>query len=172
MSKIKLKRGVAESVLAKILWHRGVRYRLNYRALAGSPDIAITKHKVAVFIDGEFWHGQDWENRKPRLKRNREYWIEKIEENMARDKRNDATLTDAGWSVIRFWEKEIIKDADACANAVIAEISVRVATSHYPDNILKLLNSASTADMASTASTAAVAESSVAYKVSNSLDSK
>jgi len=85
MSRVKLKRGVAETMLAKTLWHRGIRYRLNYRALAGSPDIAITIHKVAVFVDGEFWHGHDWENRKLRLNRNREYWIEKIEENMVRD---------------------------------------------------------------------------------------
>jgi len=167
MSKVKLKRGVAETILAKTLWHRGVRYRLNFRALSGSPDIAITKHKVAVFIDGEFWHGQDWESRKLRLNRNREYWIEKIEENMARDKRNDATLMDAGWYVIRFWEKEILRDVDACADAVIAEITKRVETSHYPDNILKL-DSASTVDMVSTA----VAESSVAYKVSDKKDSK
>ena len=167
MSKVKLKRGIAEMMLAKTLWHRGVRYRLNFRALAGSPDIAITKYKVAVFIDGEFWHGQDWENRKPRLKRNREYWIEKIEENMARDIRNDAILTATGWSVIRFWEKEVLKNVDACANAVIAVISTRYGASHYPNNILEM-HSASAIDKAATA----VAESSVAYKVSNSLDSK
>ena len=89
MSKIKLKGGKAETILAKALWQQGYRYRKNDKRLPGSPDIAILKHHIAVFVDGEFWHGKDWETRKERLKRNREYWIEKIEENMARDLRND-----------------------------------------------------------------------------------
>ena len=85
MSKVKLKNGVAESLLAKTLWHQGIRYRRNYKKLPGSPDIAITAKKVAIFVDGEFWHGHDWANKREKLKSNREYWIEKIEENMARD---------------------------------------------------------------------------------------
>ena len=97
MSKVKLKGGKAETLLAKSLWHQGYRYRKNDKKLPGSPDIAILKHRIAVFIDGEFWHGKDWENRKVRLKNNREYWIEKIEENMARDLRNDQLLTQAGY---------------------------------------------------------------------------
>ena len=85
MSKVKLKNSDAEKLLAKRLWHLGYRYRKNDKRLPGSPDIAILKHRVAIFVDGEFWHGKDWDIRKSRLKRNREYWIEKIEENMARD---------------------------------------------------------------------------------------
>ena len=92
MANVSLKGGPSETALAKILWNKGIRYRKNYKALPGSPDIAITKYKVAVFVDGEFWHGEDWENRKKKLKRNREYWIEKIEENISRDKRNDMIL--------------------------------------------------------------------------------
>ena len=83
MGQVHLKGGKAETTLAKALWHEGYRYRRNYKKLPGSPDIAITKYKVAIFVDGEFWHGQDWENRKAKLKSNREYWIEKIEENRA-----------------------------------------------------------------------------------------
>ena len=79
MSRVHLKKGKAETMLAKALWHRGVRYRLNYKALPGSPDIAITKFRIAVFVDGEFWHGFDWDNRKAKLKSNRDYWIAKIE---------------------------------------------------------------------------------------------
>ena len=75
MSKVKLKGGKAETALAKVLWQRGYRYRRNDKRLPGSPDIAILKYQIAVFIDGEFWHGKDWEIRKDRLKRNREYWI-------------------------------------------------------------------------------------------------
>lgn len=118
MSKVKLKGGKAETLLAKALWHQGYRYRKNDKSLPGSPDIAILKHRIAVFIDGEFWHGKDWENRKTRLKSNREYWIEKIEENMARDLRNDQLLAQAGWTPIHFWEKEVMKNLATC----VAEI--------------------------------------------------
>lgn len=122
MANVRLKKGKAETLLAKTLWHKGIRYRLNYRKLPGSPDIAITKHKIAIFIDGEFWHGYDWENRKPRLKSNREYWIEKIEENMARDNRNNELLTADGWAVLHFWEKEVLKNTDECVAAVLKHI--------------------------------------------------
>ncbi len=114
MSKVKLKGGKAETLLAKALWHKGYRYRKNDKKLPGSPDIVILKHRIVVFVDGEFWHGKDWETRKGRLKRNREYWIEKIEENMARDLRNDQLLTQAGWTPIHFWEKEVMKNLPAC----------------------------------------------------------
>ena len=76
-----------------------------------------------MFVDGEFWHGKDWETRKPRLNRNREYWIQKIEENMDRDRRNDRDLTAMGWQVVRFWEKDVKKDPDRCAGTVIAMIA-------------------------------------------------
>lgn len=118
MSRVKLKGGKAETLLAKALWHQGYRYRKNDKKLPGSPDIAILKYHIAVFVDGEFWHGQNWEERKKRLKSNREYWIEKIEENMARDVRNDQLLTQAGWTPVHFWEKEVMKDLPVC----VAEI--------------------------------------------------
>ena len=118
MSRVKLKGGKAETALAKALWHEGIRYRKNYRKLPGSPDIAITKYKVAVFVDGEFWHGFDWENRKGKLKSNREYWIEKIEENMARDKRNDKILKSNGWMPIHFWEKEVKNSLPECVETI------------------------------------------------------
>ena len=118
MSNVKLKKGDAETLLAKKLWHCGFRYRLNYKKLPGSPDIAILKYHIAVFVDGEFWHGHDWDIRKPKLKRNREYWIEKIEENMARDVRADKELIYRGWTPIHFWSKEVMKDTDSCAGAI------------------------------------------------------
>lgn len=118
MSRVHLKGGRAESLLAKALWHKGYRYRLNDKRLPGSPDIVMSKYKIAVFVDGEFWHGQNWETRKRRLKRNREYWIEKIEENMARDRRNDALLTQQGWLPLHFWEKEVLKDLRGCVEEI------------------------------------------------------
>lgn len=122
MSNVRLKKGKAETMLAKALWHHGYRYRLNYKALPGSPDIAITKYKVAVFVDGEFWHGYKWSDRKNKLKANREYWIEKIEENIARDRRNDEKLKELGWTVLHFWEKEVLKELESCLNTIEAAV--------------------------------------------------
>ena len=122
MGHVKLKRGRAETLLAKELWHHGYRYRLNYKALPGSPDIAILKYHIAVFIDGEFWHGKDWETRRTRLQRNREYWIEKIEENITRDSHNDELLIQAGWTPMHFWEKEVLKKKDQCLMEILETI--------------------------------------------------
>lgn len=118
MSNVNLKQGKAETLLAKSLWAKGIRYRKNYKKLPGSPDIAIIKYKVAIFIDGEFWHGYDWDSRKATLKNNREYWIEKIEENMRRDEKNDRLLKEMNWVVIHFWEKEVLKNTRVCVEAV------------------------------------------------------
>jgi len=123
MSKVKLKRGTAETMLAKALWHKGYRYRLNYKKLPGSPDIVLTSKKIAIFVDGEFWHGYDWENRKQKLKSNRDYWIEKIEENISRDKRNDEKLKNDGWIILHFWEKEILKEFEKSFTLVLNTIS-------------------------------------------------
>lgn len=125
MANVKLKGGNAETILAKLLWHNDIRYRKNFKKLPGSPDIAITKYKIAVFVDGEFWHGENWEFRKKKLKKNKDYWIEKIEENMARDKRNDLKLIDAGWTVVHFWEKEVLKNSEYCLEKVLALIEKR-----------------------------------------------
>lgn len=118
MARVRLKRGEAETAMAKALWHRGYRYRLNYKALPGSPDIAITKYRIAVFIDGEFWHGYDWIHKKAGLKSNRAYWIEKIEENIARDERDRQRLAALDWTVLRFWEREVKRDLDGCVQIV------------------------------------------------------
>ena len=118
MSNVKLKRGDAEITLAKMLWHKGYRYRLNYKKLPGSPDIAITKSKIAIFVDGEFWHGYNWDEKKSKLKRNRDYWIQKIEENMARDVRVDKQLLAMDWVPIHFWSKEIKKNPDECIQTI------------------------------------------------------
>lgn len=123
MSKVRLKNGKAETILAKRLWHKGYRYRRNYKALPGSPDIALTKYRIAVFVDGEFWHGENWEERKKKLKKNRAYWIEKIEENMARDKRVDVQLREMGWVTIHFWEKQVLKHTEECLKDVVKLIS-------------------------------------------------
>lgn len=119
MAKVKLKNGVAETLLAKRLWHLGFRYRKNDKLLPGSPDIAIYKYKLAIFVDGEFWHGKDWEARKANLKKNREYWIEKIEENINRDKRVNSELNAKGWHILRFWEKNILNNINEIVGQIV-----------------------------------------------------
>ena len=118
MAKVKLKGGDAENLLAKSLWNRGYRYWRNYKKLPGSPDIALKKYCIAIFVDGEFWHGYDWEHKKMTIKRNRDYWLEKIEENMNRDIRNDRELKALGWIPIHFWTKDILKDVDGCVSDI------------------------------------------------------
>lgn len=119
MRSLSHKKSKVESILAKELWHRGYRYRLNYKKLPGTPDIAITKYRIAIFVDGEFWHGKDFNERKNKLKNNREYWIEKIEENIERDIRNNHLLQQLEWIPIHFWSKDIIKYPDLCADEVV-----------------------------------------------------
>lgn len=104
--------------LRKALWQEGIRYRKNYKKLPGKPDIAITKYRIAVFCDSDFWHGYDWEARNQRIKSNREYWIPKIERNMERDRAVTAQLQEAGWIVLRFWEWQIKKHLDECVETV------------------------------------------------------
>ncbi len=128
MQAIRSKDTSIEVALRNALWHCGIRYRKNYKKLPGKPDIVITKHRIAVFCDSDYWHGYDWENRHKRIKSNREYWIPKIERNMQRDKEVTAQLQSEGWTVLRFWEWQIKKHLDMCVDVVIrtiAEISTQ-----------------------------------------------
>ncbi len=128
MQAIRSKDTGIEVALRNALWHCGIRYRKNYKKLPGKPDIVITKHRIAVFCDSDYWHGYDWENRHKRIKSNREYWIPKIERNMQRDKEVTAQLQSEGWTVLRFWEWQIKKHLDMCVDVVIrtiAEISTQ-----------------------------------------------
>jgi len=118
MSHIRSKDTSVEILLRKALWHEGIRYRKNMKTLPGKPDIAITKYKVAIFCDGELWHGKDWETRKETIKTNRNYWIPKIERNITRDNENERKLESMGWVVIRFWGKKIKKNPEKCVNEI------------------------------------------------------
>lgn len=122
MSHVKTKKNSAEVMLAKSLWHKGYRYRLNYKELPGSPDIALSKYRIAIFIDGEFWHGKDFEQRKTKLKNNKDYWIEKIQENIDRDLKNDKLLRQMEWYPIHFWSNDVIKYCNQCVEEVICLI--------------------------------------------------
>ena len=120
MSKIRGKDTSIERVLRKALWAKGYRYRKNYNVIPGRPDIALTKYKLAIFCDGEFFHGKDWEALKPRLKqgKNPDYWISKIQRNIDRDIEKDQKLNFMGWTVIHFWGKDILKNTDECIKVI------------------------------------------------------
>lgn len=112
-----------EVILRKSLWHKGIRYRKNYRIIYCSPDIVITKHKIAIFCDGDFWHGKDYEEH--RIETNATYWNEKIKRNIERDLENTITLRDNGWTVLRFWEKDIHNNLNGCVSEVLNTIALK-----------------------------------------------
>ncbi len=120
MQNIKSKDTAIEVLLRKALWKKGIRYRKNFQALPGKPDIAITKYKIAIFCDGEFFHGRDWEVLKPRLEKsnNSQYWISKISKNRERDDQVNKQLLFRGWTVIKFWGNDIKKHTEECIQVV------------------------------------------------------
>ena len=120
MKSIRSKDTKIEVILRKALWVKGYRYRKNYKKLPGKPDIAITKYKIAVFCDSEFFHGKDWEIKKQKLQDSErsDFWIRKIERNMERDRENEQALRALGWRVLRFWGKDITKNTDICIKTI------------------------------------------------------
>jgi DNA mismatch endonuclease (patch repair protein) len=122
MSRIRSTDTSIELALRRALWKDGLRFRKNYRAVTGAPDVAFTRAKVAVFCDSSFWHGRDWGRRKRRILSNRPYWWAKIGGNIARDKRVNATLTREGWLVVRFWDIEIEQNVEHCVEQVRAAL--------------------------------------------------
>ncbi len=125
MSRIRGKDTSIEIALSKALWHRGLRLRRNQSGIYGHPDLSSRRLKVAIFCDGDFWHGWDWEERKDRIQSNRSYWIHKIERNMEKDEEVNHHLTDQGWLVIRVWEHEIRKDISGTADMIFRLIAER-----------------------------------------------
>lgn len=130
MSSIKSKDTAPELLLIKSLCKMKLRYRKNYKELPGKPDIVFLKAKIAIFCDGDFWHGHNWALRgltslDEELKQYSEFWQAKIKYNIARDIKNNELLKNEGWLVIRFWESEIKKDAAKCALRVAEQYYLR-----------------------------------------------
>ena len=123
MGKIRGKNTKPELFFRKALWKKGIRYRLDSKKLPGKPDVSIQKYKLAIFIDGEFWHGYNWPERKEALKSNRGFWIPKIERNMQRDREVNAKLEEMGYAVFRFWTNEIKTNLDKCINDILVNIN-------------------------------------------------
>ncbi|MCM1083799.1 MAG: very short patch repair endonuclease [Clostridium sp.] len=120
MKNIKNKDTGIEITLRKELWNKGYRYRKNDKRLPGTPDIVMSKYKIAIFCDSEFFHGKDWEVLKPQLEKgkNPEFWIKKISNNRKRDDEVNKQLLYLGWTVIRFWGKDIMKRTNECIKVI------------------------------------------------------
>lgn len=114
MSAIRSTNTKDEVRLAKALWALGYRYRRNNKTVFGKPDFTFKKIKLAIFVDGEFFHGKNWDIDRNRIKTNSEFWIKKIERNMQRDIEVNAYLESQNWKVLRFWSNDIKKNLDAC----------------------------------------------------------
>lgn len=112
-----------ELALRHELWRRGLRYRKNDKRLPGKPDIVFSRARLAIFCDGDFWHGHNWAIRgygslEEELKRYSKAWADKILRNIQRDKDVNQKLKDLGWQVLRIWESDIKKDIQLCGNMV------------------------------------------------------
>ena len=115
-----------ELMFRRRIWQSGFRYSLHRRDLPGFSDLVFPKYRSVVFVDGDFWHGYSWVNRKPKLSRNREYWIKKIERNIERDKRVTNELRQSGWLVLRFWEHHILNRLDDCVDLTVRKLRKRL----------------------------------------------
>jgi DNA mismatch endonuclease Vsr len=114
MQAVKAHGSFIEITLAKALWKKGYRYRKNNKSVFGKPDLTFKQLKIAVFIDGDFWHGKNWKDRKHDHKSNQVFWHKKIERNMQRDKEVNSQLLKEGWKVLRFWGDDIKQNLQSC----------------------------------------------------------
>lgn len=121
MRRVRRKDTSAELTLRKALWGAGLRYRKHPRVARSTPDVAFPRRKVAVFVDGCFWHGCPHHYVAPI--RNAEFWRRRLHENQVRDARDELHLQLAGWTVLRFWECEIVTDPAAVVARVEAAVS-------------------------------------------------
>ena len=119
MSRIHGKDTRPEVRLRKALWHKGIRYRKNYRVLPGTPDIVLIRQKIAIFVDGDFWHARGHEEHPgEQIKHNRAYWVRHLTRNVEKAKEVNDELTEQGWLVLRFWESDIKRDLPGVVNQI------------------------------------------------------
>ena len=125
MQHIRAKDTKAEKLLRKELWRKGIRYRKNYKTIPGKPDIAITKFKIAIFVDGDFWHARGHErNPGEQIHTNTDFWSKKLRRNVERDKEVNQALLDMGWIVLRYWESDIKKNLCSCIDNIMQYIPI------------------------------------------------
>jgi len=118
MRRIKSDKTKPEILIQKLLRKEKISFKRNYNGLPGIPDVAMPNKKIAIFVDGEFWHGYNWKKKKNKIKDNRAYWIPKIERNILRDRYNNRLLRKQGWYVIRFWQQQIIGNPLKCLQVI------------------------------------------------------
>lgn len=120
MQNIRSQNTKPEILLRKALWHKGIRYRKNYAALPGKPDIVLTRQRIAIFVDGDFWHARGHRDHPgEQVRSNQEFWMKKLTNNVERDKAVNDELTEMGWIVLRFWESDVKKKLDACVCEIL-----------------------------------------------------
>jgi DNA mismatch endonuclease (patch repair protein) len=120
MARIRGRNTRAEVSLRRTLWALGFRgYRVHVRKLPGTPDIVFPRHKVAVFVDGVFWHGHPSKFHLVRTA----YWRKRIRRNRARDRRANRELERGGWTVVRLWDLEVLEDPSLAASRVADALS-------------------------------------------------
>ena len=132
MRSIKAANTKPEILLRQALWKNGFRYRKNYKVLPGKPDVVISRYRIAIFVDSEFFHGKDWDSTDgsyPSKKycnlreqilhgHNSQFWLNKIQRNLKHDREVDALLTGLGWTVLRFWSRDVIRHTDECIRCI------------------------------------------------------
>ena len=128
MQAVKATNTKIENRLAKSLFALGYRYRKNDKKVFGKPDITFKRYRIAIFCDSEFWHGKNWETQRLEIKSNKDFWYNKIESNINRDNLVNCKLKESGWTVIRFWGKDIENNLDFCVKSIIATIKKRQKT--------------------------------------------
>ena len=142
MSAIRGKDTKPELLLRKTLWKKGYRYRKNYRKLPGKPDIVLTKYHICIFVDSEFFHGKDFDSEyhstkysslKEQLEHSNhsEFWLTKIQNNMKHDREVEAELNGLGWTVLRFWSKDVLKNTNDCVRVIQEAIDDYLLHSDY-----------------------------------------
>ncbi len=120
MQHIHSKNTKAEVMLRKMLWHLGIRYRKNYKTLPGTPDIAITKYRIAIFVDGDFWHARGHENSPgEQIQTNIAFWSKKLKRNVERDKEVNQALLEMNWLVLRYWDSDVKRDCTTCVEDIM-----------------------------------------------------
>ena len=135
MSAIKSKDTKPEVFFRKALWKWGIRYRKNVK-IFGRPDIAIQKYRLVIFIDGDYWHGNNWRIRglpslDAELKNYSDFWKKKILSNMERDRKVNKHYRLLGWTVLRFWQSDIEKNLNKCIIKTINIINTKKAGNSY-----------------------------------------
>lgn len=130
MMRVRSTGSLIERKLGKALWAVGLRYRKQYARVPGKPDFAIVSAAIAVFCDSSFWHGRNWQKAAQAIKSNREFWVAKIERNIARDEEVNDSLRKLGWLVFRFWDDQILTNSERCAKRVLSAKKRREKSAH------------------------------------------